>query len=709
MGWKLAAFVPHAPGSRAPTGVPGQTWRALPLGSQVYVAAVILGGAFVLVRSFPLSAEQPVLFASLLVFACLTSAWKVNLPIPIANGSTLSVSYAANLMSLLLLGPRHALVIAAAGVLTQCTYRAKHADPLYRTAFSMAAAALTMGAAGYVYVALGGISAPDSLSGLARPLVGTVAAYFLVNTWLVAGAIALSTGRGFIATWKEDFLWSGASFMVAGTAGALAAMIVSRGDHWQAILLIAPIYLTYRTYELFVGRLDDQKRHAEEMGRLHAETVAALAQTRAAERALAEEKERLAATLAEVTRLEEQRGRALQREQAARATAETANRLKDQFLAVVSHELRTPLNAILGWADMLRRGSLTGDLPARAAQTICDSAKRQAQLIDDLLDVSRIVSGKLRLNRTAVDVAEVVREAVEVVQPGADGKNIRLGVEVPTSPRAVFADAARLQQVIWNLLSNAVKFTPEGGSVHVAVRDVASPQSVEVIVRDDGIGIAREFLPHVFDAFRQADASATRVHPGLGLGLSIVKSLVDAHGGTVTAASDGHGRGATFAVRLPAASGKTVTGAGRAEAPDADAPASLEGLRILVVDDDPASCDMLVAHLANSNARVLTAHSAAAALVVLSREPVDVLLADIGMPHEDGYSLLRKVRALPQAAVAAVPAAAVTAFARDEDRRQSLEAGFDLHLTKPIDAEALITAVATLRQVRVASPTATVG
>jgi signal transduction histidine kinase/ActR/RegA family two-component response regulator len=701
MGWNLSAFAPLTSAAGAGRVASGQTWRALPLPSQSYVAAVIAGGAFALAGSFPLTFEQPVLFVSLLVFACLTSVWKVTLPIPVANGSTLSVSYAANLMSLLLLGPQPALLIAMAGVLTQCTYRAKHSDPVYRTAFSMAAAGLTMAATGFVYVTLGGVAAPTALSGLARPLVGAVGAYFLVNTWLVAGAIAFSTGRSFVTTWKEDFLWSGASFMVAGTFGALAAVIVARGNHWQAVLLIAPVYLTYRTYQLFVGRLDDQRRHTDEMRRLHRESVAALGQTRAAERALADEKERLAATLAEVTRLEEQRRRALEREQAARATAETANRLKDQFLAVVSHELRTPLNAILGWADMLRRGTLTGELPARAAQTICDSARRQAQLIDDLLDVSRIVSGKLRLNRTHVDVMCVAREAMEVVQPSADGKNIRLSLEPPSSGRVVLADAARLQQVIWNLLANAVKFTPEGGAVHLAVRDVASRSAVEIVVSDDGIGIPTAFLPHVFDAFRQADASVTRVHPGLGLGLSIVKSLVDAHGGTVSAASLGEGLGATFVVRLPAIATAAVAAAQASAAASSDTSAALDGLRILVVDDDAASREILTAHLESSRARVVTAHSAASALAVLAHEPVDVLLADVGMPGEDGYSLMRKVRGLTRADVASVPAAAVTAFARDGDRRRALDAGFHLHLTKPIDADTLVTAVASLRYVHI--------
>jgi Signal transduction histidine kinase len=311
-----------------------------------------------------------------MVLACLTSLWKVNLPIATASGSTLSVSYAADLMALLLLGLQPAIIVAVAGVLMQCSYKVKKSYPLYRTLFSAAAEVLTMTATGIVYQQLGGSLRPLHMAVLAKPLVGAIAAYFIVNTSLVAGAIALSSSRSFLTVWRDDFLWSGASFMVAGSAGAMAAVVVARGEHWKAVLLIAPVYLTYRTYEVFVGRLADQARHMGEMRQLHQSTVEALAQAREAEHA----------------------------EQAARSAAERANRSKDQFLAVVSHELRTPLNAILGWADMLRRGRLDETRRDRAFQSIYDSARRQAQLIDDLLDVSRIMAGTLRIEWTAVDL-----------------------------------------------------------------------------------------------------------------------------------------------------------------------------------------------------------------------------------------------------------------------------------------------------------------
>jgi signal transduction histidine kinase/CheY-like chemotaxis protein len=626
--------------------------RTLPLPAQLYVAGVIALGAIVLVTFYPRAYPQPILFTLLLVAACLTSIWKVNLPISVTNGSTLSVSYAANLMSLLLLGPQHAVVIAAVGAWAQCTYKTKHVDPLHRSVFSTASAIITMAATGVVYGWLDGPKAPAAFSALPKPLVGAVATYFLVNTSLVAGAIAFSTRRTFMSTWGQDFLWSGASFMVAGSAGAFAAVIVARGEHWTAVLLIAPIYLTYRTYHLFVGRLDDEKRHKEEVQRL------------------------------------------LEREQASRASAEEANRLKDQFLAVVSHELRTPLNAILGWADMLRRGTLQEAQRERACRTIYNSARRQAELIEDLLDVARITTGKLRLERNVVDLRDVVRDALQVVQPGADVKNIRVAVDSDPAFGAVYGDAARLQQIASNLLSNAVKFTPPGGAVHV--RLTRAGESMQLAVTDTGQGIAPAFLPWVFEPFRQADGSTTRVHSGLGLGLSIVKNLVEAHGGTVTAESAGEGRGATFVVRLPVATPADSNALLAGAAAGLPAP-TLEGVSVLVVDDDKESREMVAAHLQDSRADVLTAASAAHAFELLQRQHVDVLLADIGMPGEDGYSLIRRLRAIDAPRLATMPAAALTAFARDEDRHRALQAGFQMHLSKPIDAASLVAAVASLR------------
>jgi signal transduction histidine kinase/ActR/RegA family two-component response regulator len=673
------------------------SWQRLRRGAQLYVAAVIGAGAAGLIAAVPLTFPQPAMFASLILLSCITSIWKVNLPIPLASGSTLSVSYAADLMALLLLGPRAAVVVAVAGVWAQCTFKVRKPYPTYRTVFSMAAESITMAATGFVFVWLGGPLAPSEFSLVGRPLVAAIGTYFVVNTGLVAGAIALSSGRSLWRVWHDEFLWSGASFMVAGSAGAAAAVVIARGEHWKAVLLLAPVYLTYRTYQIFVGRLEDQKRHTQEMTRLHQQTVEALSVARRAEHALAEEKERLAVTVAELTRLEATRLQLLERERAARASAEEGNRLKDQFLAMVSHELRTPLNAILGWSDMLRRNRIDDARRERACEAIYDNARRQARLIDELLDVARIVSGKLRLERTAVDLEYVVHSALEIVQAAADAKQLRVIVETESAIGTIYGDASRLQQIAWNLLSNAVKFTPEGGTVHVRLRRVNN--TAEMIVSDDGSGIPPEFLPWVFEPFRQADASTTRPYGGLGLGLSIVKHLVEAHGGTIEVESGGEGRGATFTVRMP-----VVAVVQQPEVVAADRPAagsdherstaSLRGISVLVVDDDDESREVIAAHLESHDAVVLTATSSEQAIAVLQRERVDVLLADIAMPGEDGYTLIRKLRATAE--TASIPAAALTALARDEDRHQALSAGFQLHLAKPVDADALVAAVASL-------------
>ena len=379
----------------------------------------------------------------------------------------------------------------------------------------------------------------------------------------------------------------------------------------------------------------------------------------------------------------------------AKGDAERANRLKDEFLAIVSHELRTPLNAILGWSGMLKNG-LEGPSRDRAVKAIHASAIAQAALISELLDVSGIISGKLRLERSHVDLADQVRGAIEVIQSSANAKRLRITSDVSPTIGPFYADPARLRQILLNLLSNAVKFTPEGGAIRVSV--CRSDSGIEIAVGDTGQGITADFLPFVFEPFRQADGSTTRRHGGLGLGLAIVRHLVAAHGGVVEVESEGLGRGATFTVRLPfVAVYDDPDGIDRpavSPATDADL-ASLDGVSVLVVDDDRASRDVAVAALERHGARVVTAASAAEALRVLRAQVVDVLLSDIAMPDEDGYSLIRNVRML-DTPMASVPAAALTSFARDEDREAALGAGFQMHLTKPIDAHSLVAAVARL-------------
>ena len=397
-------------------------------------------------------------------------------------------------------------------------------------------------------------------------------------------------------------------------------------------------------------------------------------------------------------RLSEELGHLLERERASRAEAEAANRAKDEFLAILSHELRTPLNAVLGWARILKTTPENGALLHRAVDTIARNAELQAQLIDDLLDVSRIVAGKLSLEISAVDLRRVVEDAVQSVSAAAAAKGVRIEIESGGVSGFVAGDSRRLQQVVWNLLSNAVKFTPTGALVRVAVRPDAD--WIEIAVSDSGAGIDPSFLPHVFERFRQADSTTTRGQGGLGLGLAIVRHIVEQHGGEVQATSEGLGRGATFTVRLPRRKPtETTADSGEAHTPLPAMPAPgplLSGLRILVVDDEPDSRDVVATALGEYGAVVTAVDSAREALRQLGASSPHVLVSDISMPGEDGYELIRRVRAQPDASRARVLAIALTAYARPEERLQSLMAGFDAHVAKPIDPAELATVIARL-------------
>lgn len=390
------------------------------------------------------------------------------------------------------------------------------------------------------------------------------------------------------------------------------------------------------------------------------------------------------------------------REQELRQSAETVNRVKDEFLATLSHELRTPLNAILGWATMLRNGRLSAADSARALETVERSARAQSQLIDDLLDISRIITGKLRLEITALDLSKVITAAVDAVRPAAEAKGIRLQIILDSEADAVSGDAGRLQQVVWNLVSNAVKFTPKGGRVQIRLERINS--HVEIIVSDTGKGINPEFLPYVFDRFRQADQTTTRRQGGLGLGLSIVRQLVEMHGGTVHAESEGEGQGTTFIVQLPRLitisrneredeTRVHPTAAGQVEFQDSE---ELNGLKILVVDDEPDSRELLRAVLEQCGAQVTTTGSVAAALETLQKGDFDVMISDIGMPDEDGYTLISEIRQLQAEKGGRIPAIALTAYARVEDRVRALNAGFQAHIPKPVEPVELVAVIASL-------------
>jgi CheY-like chemotaxis protein len=373
--------------------------------------------------------------------------------------------------------------------------------------------------------------------------------------------------------------------------------------------------------------------------------------------------------------------------------------MKDEFLATLSHELRTPMNAILGWAQLLREGKLDAATTARAVQTIDRNARVQTQLISDILDVSRIVSGKLRLDIRPVELVRAVEAALDTIRPAAQARDIDLQMALDAGTGLVSGDADRLQQVVWNLLSNAIKFTRSGGWVQVRLTRVES--HVQLTVQDSGIGIDRDFLPHVFERFRQGDSSSTRPHGGLGLGLALVRDLVELHGGTVQAASAGRDEGSIFTVKLP------VMGALRAPAPEllpaapenatlAALAGSLRGVNVLLVDDEADARDLFKTVLEGSGACVTAVGSGAEAFSSFTTSLPDVVVSDIEMPEENGYDLIRRLRGLPAERGGRIPAAALTAYARAEDRTRALRAGFQHHLSKPVQPAELVAVVASL-------------
>ena len=435
--------------------------------------------------------------------------------------------------------------------------------------------------------------------------------------------------------------------------------------------------------ERLAATLTTQVSVAYENARLYAETESHAAELRS--------------EMAVRKQAEEERAQVLVREQAARAEAELANRTKDEFLATLSHELRTPLSAILGWSHLLTSNNFSKTDLARGLETIERNARVQSQLIDDLLDVSRIISGKIAIEPRAVNLAMVIEAAIDSVRPAFEGKEIQFETDIESRDCHVLGDPNRLQQIFWNLFSNAVKFTPQNGTVGVQVRE--QDFRVKISVIDTGVGITPEFLPYIFDRFSQADGSTTRVHGGLGLGLAIVRHLVGLHHGSVEVESKGEDQGSTFTVTLPIAATPRATASD--EFPSAQgtvlpstARKIFDGVRILVVDDEADSRDLISTILTGCGSEVRCSESAAEAIRALAEWDPDLLLSDIGMPNEDGYSLIRKVRKLKSKRAKQIPAIALTAYATDEDRSAALAAGFQIHLAKPVEAKSLLFSIA---------------
>ena len=490
---------------------------------------------------------------------------------------------------------------------------------------------------------------------------------YSTNTVLIAVEKSWKIGASIWQTWKTYYLWTSITYFAGASAAGIAANLMATFGFYAITATVPIIVIIYFTYHTYLKNIESSLVQAE-IARQHVEE--------------------LSGYIAELKRSQEVRGQLLQGEQRARAEAEAANRIKDEFLATLSHELRTPLTSLLGWACLLRGSPLDETLRAKGIDAIERNAKVQARLIDDLLDVSRIISGKLNLQVRPLEVSSSIEAAIAVVRPAANAKAIHLVYKKDPSIGTISGDAARLQQVVWNLLSNAVKFTPEGGYIEVRVERVNS--HVRITVVDTGQGISAEFLPQVFDRFRQADSSTTRNYGGLGLGLAIVRHLVELHGGTVHAESPGEGLGATISAIFPllAERPQPETG-GQNGSQRLESSSALNGLRVLVVDDEADARQIISTMIERTGAEVKTCESAREGLQMLQQWHPDVLMSDIAMPGEDGYSFINKVRALPVDQGGHTPAAAFTAYAREEDRKRVLDAGFQMHIAKPVSSSKL--------------------
>src|SRR5215213_3756526 len=448
---------------------------------------------------------------------------------------------------------------------------------------------------------------------------------YIANTTLIAIEKASKIKESVWNTWRTYYLWTSVTYFAGASAAGISAILIKSYGFYAVVATAPIIFIICFTYQTYLKNIEASLEQTE-AARLHVEE--------------------LSRYITELQRSEEGRGQLLQRAERARAESEAANRIKDEFLATLSHELRTPLTSLLGWSSVLRDGKRDDKILAQGLDAIDRNARMQAQLIDDLLDVSRIVSGKLNLEVRPLDIASVARAAINVVQPAADAKGITLDYYAEPGLGAISADSGRLHQIIWNLLSNAVKVTPHGGKISMRVEQDGG--DARVTVKDRGQGIDSEFLPRVFDRFRQADSSTTRSFGGLGLGLAIVRHLVELHGGTVSAQSDGAGKGATFSTTFPLLADRTepVTVAHVPEISSTDH--ALDGLRVLLVDDEPEARQIISTVMTRTGAEVKTCQSAHEALAKLSEWLPDVILSDIAMPEQDGYSFIRQVRSLPR-------------------------------------------------------------
>src|SRR3989454_765840 len=666
-------------------------FAALPLAARVYVAGVLIAGAIAAATFLPTHINRPILFTVLLVVGYLTSTWKVNLPLPLANGSTLSVSYAADLMSLLAVGPEQAMVVAMTGAWAQCARLPKRGYPRYRPIFSVAAVALTMRAVAATYAWLNGTPAPASLAELARPLVGVIAVYFVINTGLVALAIALATRRPMWTIWRDNFLWSAPSFIVAGFAGALAAVVLAHGDYWLAVLLVAPVYLTYRTYRVFLGRIEDEQRHAAETRGLHREAVDALSLAQTAERALASEKERLAVTLRSV-------GDGV-------IAADTAGVVRvfnraAEILTGWTHDeaCGRPLDDVFHNLDADTRERLANSIPLPAAPdnplgvprrdalvAAEEACVRARQLTQQLLTFAK---GGAPIKKS-VGIDRIVMESIRMALSGATASWI---ADIDPALWAVHADEGQLIQVFNNVIINAKQAMPHGGRIGVKAENLSEPEDrwefglrvkagpyVRVSIADEGVGISADDLPKIFDPYFSTKPTGT------GLGLATSRSIVKNHGGYIAVESE-VGRGTIVHVCLPASLAKR-----RDEQPHTRLTTMTGSGRLLVLDDEQPIRKLAIRLLRalGYDATAVSTGSAAIEQYTRAREegrPFDLVLLDLTIPGELGGSEVLQVLKTIDPDVKAI---VVSGYAGDNVLANYRDYGFKAVVTKPFTIDEL--------------------
>lgn len=639
---------------------------------QVYMWSLVIAGAAIVLGAIYqlrfIHLDRAFIFLCLMVMASSLIAIRI----PHVSGR-ITVADTFIFLTLLLYGGAAAIMMSALeGVTATLVISKKPRTILFNSAILATSTFFT------VAVVFWGFGSPVQIkrgftSDFFIPICVMALVQYIANTTLIAIEKSHKINESVWNTWRTYYLWTSVTYIAGASAAGIVAILISKYDFY-AVVATAPIILIICfTYQTYLKNIEASIKQTE-AARLHVEE--------------------LSKYITELQHSEEARGQLLLRAERARSEAEAANRIKDEFLATLSHELRTPLTSLLGWSSVLREAKRDEKVLNQGLEAIDRNARVQAQLIDDLLDVSRIVSGKLNLEVRPLDITSVTRAAINVVGPAADAKGISLDYFAEPGLGAISADSARLHQIIWNLLSNAVKFTPHGGKICIRVEQDGA--DVRVTVKDTGQGIETEFLPRVFDRFLQADSSTTRSFGGLGLGLAIVRHLVELHGGTVSAQSEGLNKGATFSATFPLLAERVepyTTSPSETNGLDHH---SLDGLRVLLVDDEAEAREIISTVMTRTGAEVTACHSASEALATLLEWKPDVILSDIAMPDEDGYSFIGKVRSLPREKGGETPAAALSAYARDVDRRQALAAGYQMHIAKPIAATQLVTMVARL-------------